>query len=346
LEISLPIFSISLSNSIRQVAPNQNETGEDIMSASNLNHATAPQGEGAALVLSATAAVLWGTNFEATRIALLDLPPWTAAASRLMIAAAAIVLWLAMTKGISWAVLRRNLVAYAVLGIVGIAGFGAALFLGMKTSSPVTAALIMGTSPLTTNLLDSILVRRLPSLRALLGMTISLFGVALTVGALSGAHFASGDIMILMGSVLWALYTIGCRRWVKDATPLETSAWTMLAGALVLAITAFVLETPVSVALHASAAAWLSTLWMALPGSVLAFVFWQVGIARRGPGATSVMFNLVPASALVVAAIFGRAPDISQISGVAIVIFGIMLASGRVPVRIGGGSRRLWTSNA
>src|SRR6185312_3344593 len=144
------------------------------------------------------------------------------------IAAVAIMLWLGIAKGISWSVLRRNLAAMSVLGVVGVAGFNAALFLGMETSSPVTAALIMGTSPLTTNLLESILLRQLPSTRALVGMVISLIGVALTVGAFSGTHFASGDLLILLGSLAWALYTIGCRRWVREATPLETSAWTML----------------------------------------------------------------------------------------------------------------------
>lgn len=300
------------------------------MSVSNLTHAPASASERGAFILSAMAAVFWGSNFEATRIALLDLPPWTAAAVRVVLAVAATLLWLAATKGISWAVLRRNVVAFAVLGLIGVAGFTATLFLGMKTSSPVTAALIMGTSPLTTNLLDSILLKRLPSPLGVLGMIISLSGVALTVGAFSGTHFASGDILILTGSLLWSLYTIGCRRWVTGATPIETSAWTMLAGALVLGLVAFRLETPLTALVHAPAVAWVATLWMALVGSALALIFWQVGIARRGPGATAVLFNLVPVSALVVAAIFGRTPDMMQIAGIAISLFGIMLASGNL----------------
>ncbi len=137
-------------------------------------------------------------------------------------------------------------------------------------------------------------------------MVVSLIGVALTVGAFSGTHFASGDLLILLGSVLWALYTIGCRRWVVGATPIETSAWTMLAGALMLGLVAFRLETPLAAFADAPLAAWGASLWMALVGSALALIFWQVGIARRGPGATSVLFNLVPVSALVVAALFGR----------------------------------------
>ncbi len=285
----------------------------------------------AALGLSALSAIFWGTNFEATRIALAGLPPWTAAALRFAIAAVAILFWLRAGGHVNLQVLRRNFLAFAGLGVVGVAGFNAALFLGMQTSSPVTAALIMGTSPLTTNLLDSIFQRRLPAISAVLGMAISLFGVALTVGAFSGARFTSGDILILAGSLAWALYTIGCRRIVRDATPMETTAWTMTSGAIALVLAAFFFESPVAALARTTAPALGSVLWMALVGSVLAYIFWQIGIARRGPGATSVVFNLVPVSALVVAALFGRMPEFSQITGVAIAIFGILLASGRLP---------------
>lgn len=293
-------------------------------------HAETRRIEGSAFVLSALAAVFWGSNFEATRIVLQELPPWSAAAGRFVFAALGILLWLRLAEGPGLRALRRNALAFLVLGVVGVAGFNAALFLGMRTSSPVTAALIMGTSPLTTNLLEALIGGRWPARRALFGMAISLIGVALTVGAFSGARFAPGDLLIFAGSLAWALYTIGCRRWVRDASPLETSAWTMLAGAVTLLIAAFALEDPLAIAAAASPTAWGAILWMALIGSVLAYLFWQVGISVRGPAATSVLFNLVPVSALLIAAAFGRMPHLTQVIGVAVAIFGVLLASGRI----------------
>ncbi len=281
-----------------------------------------------AFFLSALAAVFWGTNFEATRLVLIEMPPWTAAALRFAVAAALALLWLWSTRGLDLGVLRRNAIAFASLGLIGVTGFNAALFLGMKTSSPVTAALIMGTSPLTTNLLDAIINRRRPAGLALIGMAISLIGVALTVGAFSGARLAPGDILIAGGSLAWALYSIGCRRWVAGAAPLETTVWTMVFGASALVAIAFTLESPMRLLAGASPVFWLASLHMAFIGSVLAFVFWQVGIAQRGPAATSVLFNLVPVSALMIAAIFGRLPGLSQVLGVAVAIFGVWLASG------------------
>jgi len=280
-----------------------------------------------ALALSALAALFWGSNFEATRIALDTLPPWTAAAGRFGVAALATLAWMALVDGPGLRALRRNWMALAALGLIGVAGFNAALFIGMQTSTPVTGALIMATTPLSTNLIDAVLSRRRPSVRMVTGMGVGLFGVALTVGAFSGARFGAGDIVIIMGSLCWALYTVGCRRWVADASPLETSAWTMLFGVVVLVLVACTLETPVSAVALVGPAGWAATLWMALAGSTLAFAFWQVGIRVRGPGATSVLFNLVPVAALLIAAGFGRRPDPSQLLGVAIAIGGVIWAS-------------------
>ncbi|MBI1171958.1 EamA family transporter [bacterium] len=286
--------------------------------------------EGLAFALSAGAAILWGSNFEATRIALHDLPPWTAAAGRFAIAALAILIWMLMVERGGLRALRRNFAAFAGLGILGVAGFNAALFLGMRTSSPVTAGLIMGTVPLTTTLLEALISRRWPGRAVLAGMVISLFGIALTVGAFSGAHLAPGDAMILAGSVAWSLYTIGCRRWVHGASPLATSTWTMVFGALALLGVAFAVETPIAAVAAASARAGAAVLWMALAGSVLTYLFWQVGISVRGPAATSVLLNLVPVAALGIAAALGRHPDPGQVAGVALAILGVLLASGRI----------------
>ncbi|MDO5642171.1 MAG: DMT family transporter [Paracoccus sp. (in: a-proteobacteria)] len=290
-----------------------------------------------AFTLSLLAAIFWGASFEATRIVLHDVTPWTAAAMRFAIASVVILIWLGLRQGYDLGALRRNALAFAVLGVIGIFGFNAALFLGMQSSSPVTAALIMATSPLTTNLAEALIQRRAPTRIAIIGMVIGLTGVALTVGAFSGASFSGGDLLILGGSLAWVAYTIGCRRWVVDATPLAGAAWTMLAGALALIAAALLMEAPATVLSHASANAWMAILWMAVPGSVLAYLFWQVGIAVRGPGATSVLFNLVPVAALIVAMAFGRMPGATQILGIAIAIFGVMLSSGRLRIgRIGG----------
>ncbi|MBT9385344.1 DMT family transporter [Pseudooceanicola sp. CBS1P-1] len=283
-----------------------------------------------AVGLTALAAIFWGTNFEATRFVLTDLSPWTAAALRFAVAAAIILLWLILTEGIDRRGLARNAPAFVVLGALGIAGFNAALCLGMGSSSPVTAALIMATTPLSTNLIDALVARRMPRPAALLGMALSLTGVALTVGAFAGAALSPGDLMILGGSLCVSCFTVFSRRWVKESSPLATTTWTMVAGALLLLTGALAFEHPLAEALAAPAPVWGVTLWMAIAGSVLAFLFWTIGIRVRGPGPTAILFNIVPVSALVIATLAGRMPGPAQLGGVTLTILGVLVASGRL----------------
>ncbi|QRZ14828.1 EamA family transporter [Paracoccus methylovorus] len=72
----------------------------------------------------------------------------------------------------------------------------------------------------------------------------------------------------------------------------------------------------------------LAILWMGIAGSVLAYLFWNVGIAVRGPGKTSIFFNFVPVFALMIEITLGTIPHLVQIIGIAITICGVLVGQG------------------
>ncbi|MGP1630557.1 MAG: DMT family transporter [Giesbergeria sp.] len=286
-----------------------------------------------AIVLTVFATLFWGANFSAGKQALSSMPPWTVSAERFVIAAAIILLYLAATRGIRWGVLHRNGLAFVALGVIGVAGFNGALFVGLQTSQPVTAALIMATTPLSASLVEAMLYRRWPSAIGLAGAAVSLVGVGLvlTNGALlhgGAVTFAAGDPVILLGSLCWAVYTVGCRVYVKDATPLETTAWTIAFGTLALLGFALVFEHPVAAMRTGSMASHLAIVFMGIAGSVLAYLFWTVGIAVRGPAQTALYFNFVPVFALLISIVQGADPGVYRVMGVGVTIVGVVLGSG------------------
>lgn len=286
-----------------------------------------------AIALTVLATLFWAANFSAGKLALSSLPPWTVSAERFVIATVAILLYLSAARGIRLEVLRRNRLAFTTLGVIGIAGFNGSLFVGLQTSHPVTAALIMATTPISTSLIEAILYRRCPSLISIVGAAVSLVGVGLvlTNGAiLQGATmtFAAGDPVIVFGSLCWAVYTVGCRAYIKEATPLETTAWTITFGTLALIGIAFVIEHPVASMLFGSTSSHLSIIFMGIAGSVLAYLFWTVGIAVRGSAQTAMYFNLVPVFALLISIAQGANPGLYRTMGVIVTIIGVTLGSG------------------
>ncbi|MGJ0630167.1 DMT family transporter [Xenorhabdus bovienii] len=285
-----------------------------------------------AVVLTLFATFFWSSNFQVTKFALESLPPWTASVERFVFAVFPIFIFMALKSGIHGKVLRKNLLAFICLGAIGVAGFNGALFVGLQSSSPITAALIMATTPISANILEAIMNRRFPELIRVLGMGISLLSVVLVItnGQLVGGmvHMASGDAIIFAGSLGWAIYTVGTRKFITNATPLEITSWTMLFGVVILAMIAFFVESPISSMRSGTFESHLASAYMGIAGSFLAYLFWNIGVALRGAGKTAIFFNFVPIFALLIQLMMGNAPSLPQLVGIMLTIVGVLLGQG------------------
>ncbi|MBD1228590.1 EamA family transporter [Xenorhabdus griffiniae] len=286
-----------------------------------------------AIVLTLIATFFWGSNFQVTKFALASLPPWTASVERFFYAVIGIFIFFAWKEGIHSKVLQQNWWAFIVLGAIGVAGFNGAFFVGLQSSNPVTAALIVATTPISANILEAIINRRLPGLMRVIGMAISLLGVTLVITngelILGGvSQIVAGDIIIFMGSLGWSIYTVGIRVFVKDATPLATTSWTMLFGAIILVFIAIFVESPIAALSSGTFESHLACFYIGIGGSTIAYLFWNMGVAIRGAGKTAVFFNLVPMFALMIQLIMGNIPSLSQIIGVVVTIVGVLLGQG------------------
>ncbi|WP_255430661.1 DMT family transporter [Xenorhabdus sp. TS4] len=292
-----------------------------------MNMKTTPQ---LAIVLTLIATFFWGSNFQVTKFALTSLPPWTASVERFFYAVICIFIFFVWKEGIHSNVLKQNWLAFIVLGAIGVAGFNGAFFVGLQSSNPVTAALIVATTPISANILEAIINRRLPGLMRVIGMAISLLRVALVItnGKLILGDVVIGDIIIFMGSLGWSIYTVGTRVFVKDATPLATTSWTMLFGAIILVFIAIFVESPITALSSGTFESHLACLYIGIGGSTVAYLFWNMGVAIRGAGKTAVFFNFVPMFSLIIQLMMGNIPSLPQMIGVVITIVGVLLGQG------------------
>ena len=278
---------------------------------------------GTTYVLTALAAVMWGANFNLSKHVLVDLSALTAGAARFDIAALA-MLAICAIKGQRVPLIRHGR-SYATLGLVGIAGFNVLFFYGMQTTSAVNAALIMALNPLTTALLAFVVGGHRPDLRQLIAFPIGAAGVGVVVLG-GGAHFriAEGDVLMLAGNLCWAFYNVMVGRLLpREVGALANTTGLMVAGAVALSLAAVVAGAPVAAP---GSDALGSLLLMSLGGSILAYLFWNAGIARLGASGTALFLNLVPVSSMVISAFEGRPPTWEQLTGGAIVIAAVSLA--------------------
>ncbi len=272
----------------------------------------------------AAATVLWGANFNLAKHVLADMDALTAAAARFGLAAFVMLLLCALRR--ERVPLLRHGHTYALLGLVGIVGFNVLFFYGMRSTSAVNGALIMAINPLLTAVLAFMLTEARLRPRQLAALPLALGGVAFVVlGGGARVHVESGDLMVLAGNVCWALYNVlVVLRLPREVGGLANTAGIMTAGALILSAIAWAAGARVAIP-HGGALA--SLLIMSLGGSVLAYLFWNAGIARLGAARAALFMNLVPVSSMAIAALEGQAPSAVQLAGAGAVIGAVMLAS-------------------
>jgi drug/metabolite transporter (DMT)-like permease len=275
-------------------------------------------------------ALFWGLTFNVSKFAVAYMPAMTAAAYRFIVASLLmIVLMLATQKNWRQAV-KENWFGYLVMAVVGVVGFNAFFFFGMKHTSPTNGALIMATNPLVTALIATLVLGEPISGKHKVGTLISFIGVAILI--LSGERMGLvgvnvGDLLVIGGNISMALYSVLQRRMIKNSNPLMTTAATTIAGGVILAAVARI-GTPQATLLGLPWVVYASILFMGACGTVLAYIFWNRGIRAIGVADTAIFFHLVPVFTVLCSFVLGQPVTLMQIGAGSIVIVGVMLSSG------------------
>lgn len=281
-----------------------------------------------AMVVAAT--FFWGSNFNAASAVAGKLPPLTAASERFGAAVLILLLMRVVQNKAESRLSLRDVIALCILGLIGVFGFNFAFFTALHTTSPLNGALIMALSPLTTALLSTQLLGTRLSGVQMLGIGIAFSGVALVItgGHLAILHIAIGDLWMLGACLAWSLYNVLVRKMIPHVPPLQQARWTISAGAFVLIALALLHESPIDLIARQNLSTHAILMYMALCGTVLAYIFWLRGVQALGPQRASIAFNLVPVFTLLVNLALGQPPKLAQFFGMALVFAGVFISSG------------------
>jgi drug/metabolite transporter (DMT)-like permease len=282
-------------------------------------------------------AVFTGATFNLAKYSVQYFSAASAAGWRFGIAAILMIFILTLKKKVNWNTIREYGGLYTLLGVIGIFGFNALFFLGMKYTSPLNGALIMATNPLLTTVLSYLILKTAITKRQTAGIIFALLGVilVLTQGSLKVFYtmsFSIGDAFILLGNVCWALYGVLGRKYLHKSSSLETTTYTMIIGAIFLSIFALIIPSPQPLS-KVTITAWGAILFMAVFTSVLGYLWWNRAMEIIGAGKTSVFFNLVPVVTMVISFLTGTTVSVIQILGMTLVILGVLTSSGFVQVK-------------
>jgi len=268
---------------------------------------------------------IWGSSFLFMAIGLEAFRPGLVTWLRILFGASA--LWL-VPGARAARIDRADRAGLLLLSITWVAIPFTLFPLAQGSVNSAIAGMLNGAAPIFTAVIATILLRRPPGSRQLIGIPLGFVGVAAI--ALSVASEGSSQ---LVGVALIVVATICYGIAFNVATPLQQRYGSLPVMARILAIGA-VLTAPLGVAsIAGSSFAWsalAATATVGVLGTGLAFVLMGRLVGRVGPTRASIVGYLIPVVALALGVLF-RNDVVGPVAivGVALVVAGAYLTSRR-----------------
>jgi drug/metabolite transporter (DMT)-like permease len=271
--------------------------------------------------------VLWAGNFIVVKSAVGVLPPVGFTFLRFTLVSATLFLLLRWREG-SLGLPRRDRLAIMGFGALGFGVYQILWTTGLQTVPAGDSALIIAATPVLVALIAVVAGTDVLTPVKLAGVLVSFAGVAVVIASGQGLTLGgeiAGEAMTLLAALLWSIYTAYAGPYLRRYSPLRATAWAALAGTLVLAPIGLVQLSSVDVsALEPAVLA--AILYSGMLSSGVSNVVVMNGVKVVGPTRTAAMQFLVPALAVVLAAVFLDEPiRAGQVVGGVVIVAGVLL---------------------
>ncbi len=230
---------------------------------------------------------VWGSTFLAIRVGVREVPPFLLAAIRFLIAGLVLYGWL-IARGERSPTRRQWLSAIILAILIFVIDYGLLFWAEQRVPSGISAVM-MATIPAFMALSEIIFLRtKKLTVRLALALLVGIAGVALLMSNslnLGGAPiYFPGAIALIIASIGWSIASVLTRKLPLPESKLMSSGSQMLAGGILLAVTAAALGEfhhfhPAAV----SREAWLALLYLIVAGSIIAFTTYLWLIHHESP---------------------------------------------------------------
>lgn len=243
------------------------------------------------------AILLWSINFSFVKVALYEFTPLGFNGIRLIFASLLLVLFLSVSRE-SFRITKIDFWRLVALGIVGNTAYQMLFIHGINLTTASNSAIIIATTPIFIALLSFLLKHERLNWAAWTGIFISFIGFYFVMtkqpGSLSlNGKGALGDLMILVGTLCWAVYTVFSLPLLKRISPLKLTMYTMITGTVFFLpfCVKDMIDLPYS---QISLKAWAALVFSGLFALSVCYVIWYYSVKRVGNSRTSIYDNLIP----------------------------------------------------
>jgi drug/metabolite transporter (DMT)-like permease len=278
------------------------------------------------------AVIVWGASFIATKVALKDVSPVTVVWLRFGMGV--IILGITVNARRQFALpKRKEWLYFALIGFLGITFHQWMQSTALQTSRASTTAWLVATTPVFMALIGWLALKEKLTWLQTSGIGLATLGVLLVVSdgdwtAISFKQFgAPGDILVLISSVNWAVFSALSRRGLERHPPARMMFYVMTLGWLFTGILFFagpgIREIP-----QLTFNGWLGVTFLGVFCSGLAYIAWYDALQALPTAQLGAFLYLEPPVAVIVAALILAEPFTwAAMLGGGIILFGVWMVN-------------------
>ena len=213
---------------------------------------------------------------------------------------------------------KREWIEVALLGVLLVPMNQYLFIAGLKDTVASHPALIYAMTPVGVLALGAFVDRRAPPRLWLLGTALALAGVLVVLEPWSDdkalVAVRGGDFLILIGLLVWVVYTVWVSRLAKRCDPRTVTVWTLVLGTLVFIPVGA--EPLFRVQFDAlSSQTWFGIAWLSVITSTVMMLLWNQMLRRLAPVQVAVCANAQPAATALLGSVLAMAGVVSHDPG-------------------------------
>jgi drug/metabolite transporter (DMT)-like permease len=283
----------------------------------------------AALASLIAAMVLTGANVVLAKAIVAEVPVFLFMLFRFSLATAALLPLARREDGPKLQDMHgRELRDLLLMALVGMFGFTALLFHGLRRTSAVDAGIITATLPAVAALLGIVLMRERLSPAQAAAVALAVAGLLLleTTGAGRGGASLLGNLLVMAAVVCEAGFVLLGKRLAPPYRPLRLALGANVVGLIFTAPLALA-ELPFEIG-AVSPSMWLVGTWYALSASVFCLWLWYRGLPDVETWLAGLTTAAIPVTALAASAlILAESIEAWKLLGGGLVLAGIVLGA-------------------
>lgn len=279
---------------------------------------------------------IWGGSFVFGRVAMAYLPPLTTALARVTLAAAALWLFVLLTRRAT-APVRPFMLALLAMGLINNAIPFFLILWGQKEIGSGLASVINALTPVWTLIFARFAARdELLGWGRAFGILLGLAGVAVLMSGDIGAGLSAplaAQLAVLGATVSYGAAAVFGRRF-RQVDPVLVATGQLSGSSLLLFLPAMLIETPWTLPAPPAIALWSVASLALLCTAFAYFLFFRI-LSRAGATNVSLVTMLVPVSAILLGAVFlGETLTWPELGGMALIATGLAAIDGRLAARL------------